>query len=337
MLQQNRASRVGLEMQNVLTEQRQERRQTSGRSWFIAIVLGLMAWVLVGCNAPQTPPDVEGPPVSMEEAVEMVRPLEAKVEGGGATPAPTVTSTPSFDPTSTPTVVPETRVDVCADTASFVEDVTVPDGAELHPGELFTKVWRLKNSGNCPWTVEYGAEFISGDQLAALPNVPIKERVEPGEYLDLSIQMRAPIRTGSYRGTWMLHDPSGETFGEGEGGETAFWVQIEVVEQESTALATPVAEFPAAGICPEVDGSIVTMIIRPDIPDPRCMIIQPDQRLRVVNDREITLEVALGRLTATLDPGESVTFDVPFGDLLLAGVHPLLVDPCCGGSLWLQE
>ena len=337
MLQKDHASNMGCDMQSLLAGQKQSRAQASGPSWLMAIVLAGLAGLLVGCNAPQSSPEVDKPPVSTEAAVETVLPSEATVEGGVVTQTPTLTSTLSLDPTSTPTVVPETRVDVCADTASFVEDVTVPDGAELHPGELFTKVWRLKNSGNCPWTGEYGAEFIAGDQLGALPDVPIEGRVEPGESLDLSIQMRAPIRTGSYQGTWMLRDPSGETFGVGGGGETAFWVQIEVVEQESTALATPVSESPAAGICPEAEGSIVTMTIRPDIPDTRCMIVHKDQRLRVVNEREISLEVALGRLTANIDPGESVTFDTSFGDLLMQGVHYLLVDPCCGGSLWLQE
>lgn len=337
MHQQDHASSTEIEKQFVFTGQKRIRQQISARSWRKAVVLVLTSWVLIGCNAPQNSPTVEQQPEPTQENFEVVLPSEVPLEGEHAAPTPTVISTPSPDPTSTPTSVPDTRVEVCANAATFVEDVTVPDGEKLHPGELFTKVWRLKNSGNCPWTVEYGAEFIAGDQLGALPDVPIEGRVEPGESLDLSIQMRAPVRTGSYQGTWMLRDPSGETFGVGEGGETAFWVQIEVVEQESPALATPVSEFPAAGICPEAEGSIVTMTIRPDIPDPRCMIVQTDQRLRVVNEREITIDVGLGRLTATLDPGESVTFDAPFGDLLMAGVHPLLVDPCCGGSLWLQE
>jgi hypothetical protein len=67
------------------------------------------------------------------------------------------------------------------------------------------------------------------------------------------------------------------------------------------------------------------------------MIVQADQRLRVVNDQEDSLEVALGRLTATIEPGASVTFDTPFGELLMEGVHHLQVDPCCGGSLWLKS
>jgi len=41
------------------------------------------------------------------------------------------------------------------DAASFVRDVTVPDGTKMEPGDDFTKTWRLLNAGTCSWTTAY--------------------------------------------------------------------------------------------------------------------------------------------------------------------------------------
>jgi hypothetical protein len=101
-------------------------------------------------------------------------------------------------------------------------------------------------------------------------------------------------------------------------------------------LATSVASQPAAGICGESEGTVVTMTINPDIPDPRCLVVRPDQKLRVINRRDETLEISLGQLSATLEPGAEHTFEQPFGQLLLPGVHLLSVSPCCGGEIWLK-
>ena len=101
-------------------------------------------------------------------------------------------------------------------------------------------------------------------------------------------------------------------------------------------LATPVASQPAAGICGESEGTVVTMTINPDIPDPRCLVVYPDQKLRVINRKDETLGISLGQLSATLEPEAEHTFEQPFGKLLLPGVHFLGVSPCCGGEIWLK-
>ena len=106
---------------------------------------------------------------------------------------------------------------------------------------------------------------------------------------------------------------------------------------EFPALATPVADSPAAGICAEFDGKVVTVTIHPDIPDPRCGLIQPDQKLEVVNAREETLLVAIGHLEAEIAAGERHLFDLEFGEYLAPGVHRVEVQPCCGAELWLKE
>lgn len=101
-------------------------------------------------------------------------------------------------------------------------------------------------------------------------------------------------------------------------------------------LATPVAESPAAGICAEQEGDVVSVTINPDIPDPRCSIVRSDQFLRIVNMRGETIAVSLAGLSADIQPGGEHTFDQPFGSLLMPGVHRFAVSPCCGAELILR-
>ena len=102
-------------------------------------------------------------------------------------------------------------------------------------------------------------------------------------------------------------------------------------------LATPAAMQPAAGICAEVEGELVTMTINPDIPDPRCITIRPEQKLTVVNHRTETLRVRIGLFETTILPEGQHLFDLPFGDYLAPGVHFVDVFPCCGGELVLSQ
>ena len=101
-------------------------------------------------------------------------------------------------------------------------------------------------------------------------------------------------------------------------------------------LATPYAQQPAAGICASFDGTIVTITINPDIPDPRCAKVKTDQTMKVINNTQNQLEIAIGKFAASLKPGEQTTFDTPFGEYLAPGVHQLQVSPCCGSELWLE-
>jgi hypothetical protein len=101
-------------------------------------------------------------------------------------------------------------------------------------------------------------------------------------------------------------------------------------------LATPYAQQPAAGICATPEGEIVTVTINPDVPDPRCSKVKPDQKLAVINKTQNTIEVSLSRFTFSLQPGAEATIDTPFGEYLAPGVHQLQVSPCCGPELWLE-
>jgi hypothetical protein len=141
-------------------------------------------------------------------------------------PPPTATQRPAPTATPRPTATP-----LPCNLASFVKDVTIPDGATLAPGTTFTKTWRLRNAGSCTWDSGYRLVFYKGEDMdgttTRLPKV-----VRPGETVDVSVNLVAPEATGTYQGYWMLRDTDGR-FGIGADGETPFWVKIRVKEVTS--------------------------------------------------------------------------------------------------------
>lgn len=119
-------------------------------------------------------------------------------------------------------------------------DVTIPDGTVMLPGETFSKTWRLENVGQCTWTRQYIVTFFSGNSMDAIQSHFLSAEVEPGEVIDLTVDMKAPASSGLYQGNWMLLDPHGDLFGIGPNGDAPFWVQIEVVASTtSTPAVTP--------------------------------------------------------------------------------------------------
>ena len=144
------------------------------------------------------------------------------------------TSTPS-SATATPTLsfvtstlyVSPVPVKRC-DAAAFVKDVTIADGTSLSPGTTFAKTWRLQNVGTCTWTSSYALVFISGDSLSGPSSISLPGNVNPGNTVDLTVNLVTPSQTGHYHGNWKLRNTSGVLFGIGTQADTAFWVDINV-------------------------------------------------------------------------------------------------------------
>lgn len=110
------------------------------------------------------------------------------------------------------------------------------------------------------------------------------------------------------------------------------------------ALAPPDAQAPAAGACQSGTDAPATIELNPDVPLPRCLIVRPDQPLRVVNTTARfgspgqVVTVQLGTLPLRrLAPGASTTYDA-LGDLLVPGVHRLKTSLYAGSGpeIWLK-
>ena len=153
------------------------------------------------------------------------------------TPIPTQvpSAVPTFPPIATNTPVPATATpspEPCND-ATFIEDVTIPDGSVFTPGTAFLKIWRLKNVGTCTWTTSYDLVYVGGDQLGAQRAVSLAKSVRPGETIDVGVRMFAPQDQGVYKGYWMLNNTKGKLFGIGDHANASFWVSIKVVTNVS--------------------------------------------------------------------------------------------------------
>lgn len=162
--------------------------------------------------------------------------LEALSTQSGATASSaTQTIVPSstlYIPTSTitPAVItftPQQPVVKC-DSADFISDVTFDDGSSVKRGSTFTKTWRLKNTGTCSWTTSYALVFVSGDRMGAPTAVGLTTNINPGQTVDLSVNLTAPDKDGRYKGYWKIRNAAGILFGVGGQDDTPFYVDVRV-------------------------------------------------------------------------------------------------------------
>ena len=137
-----------------------------------------------------------------------------------STPVATVTPLASFTAgaTSTGGVAIGSTLPAAGATAScyglaFVSDVTIPDNTPMTAGQTFTKTWKVRNAGSCPWDAGFKFAFTGGDAMGGttytLPSV-----VAAGAVTDISVAMTAPNKTGTIRGNWRMSTASGQFFGD---------------------------------------------------------------------------------------------------------------------------
>ncbi len=212
-----------------------------------------------------------------ETAVEVVKQTQAAATPGEAAPSPTMaatleptpvpptaTSSPTALPTATdiPTAIPTAipTVSIPCNKASFVKDVTVPDGTEMKPGESFVKTWRITNSGSCTWTPAYQLVFSSGERMSAPGSVNLSGNVSPSSTVDISVQLVSPASDGSYTAYFMLKAPDGTIFGMGN-SNTSLSAVIKV--KKSAALPFPI--FTAI-----IPPSLPTKTPLPPLPEKAC-------------------------------------------------------------------
>ncbi len=157
------------------------------------------------------------------------------------------------EPTDTPEPTPtrtEEQTDPVADRchwAGFVRDITIEDSTILNPRQVFTKIWRLENIGTCTWNTNFQVSFESGNQMGAPATSSLPQAVEPGETVDISIDMTAPASPGTYTGYWMLVSETGEVFGLGDDASSPFWVRIRVTEEDEYVVYNLAENYCQAG------------------------------------------------------------------------------------------
>ena len=145
--------------------------------------------------------------------------------------------TPVILPTFKPAI--ESIITSC-DSATYSDDVTIPDGTIIPAGESFTKTWKVTNTGTCAWTATYKIVYISGDSLGGKATA-IKKVVNPGESADISVIFTSSSAAGNITGTWKLSNDKGVPFGD----SLTVVVNSGVVTITPTTLIATVAETAA--------------------------------------------------------------------------------------------
>jgi hypothetical protein len=149
-----------------------------------------------------------------------------------------VTLTPAASPTLTAAPTSAGGVEL----AVYVDDITIIDGTDLAPGAAFTKTWRLKNAGATTWTTSYKLVFISGDRMGDVTSAAVPKNVLPNEMVDISVDLVAPTKAGTYTGYWKMLNAAGQFFND------AIYVQIDVVTEDgATAVPSPTSSGEDSG------------------------------------------------------------------------------------------
>ncbi len=92
------------------------------------------------------------------------------------------------------------------------------------------------------------------------------------------------------------------------------------------SLAPPSFTGPgAAGICLSPKGAIATVTLETDVPNPRCLSVSGQQRLRVLNNFREDMTVQLGKLRLVIAAGGEGSMQESFDRYLQPGGHYMTV------------
>ena len=65
--------------------------------------------------------------------------------------------------------------------------------------------------------------------MDALDSIALPSNVDPGQTIDISIDLVAPATPGTYKGNWLFADTTGQQFGIGASANGKIWAEVKVV------------------------------------------------------------------------------------------------------------
>jgi len=189
----------------------------------VGLALAFTIGAALACNAPGwEPKEVDATTTPTSPIEEELRPP--------ATDTPAPTETPEATETPSGEV---TGPDGCVFDSLFVADITVPDDTEMAPGETFSKVWRVRNSGTCAWGPGIQLVYLFDDQMGATGAADVPDAAPDGT-VELQLDLVAPETAGSHRSTWRMRTQDGRWFG------NRLFIRI-IVVATPTPTVTPTA------------------------------------------------------------------------------------------------
>jgi glutamine transport system substrate-binding protein len=180
-------------------------------------------------------------------------PMQDEPTAGGAVVVPLATATPAAAQPAAATPTP--TAPACIYSMKWVADLNLDDRNMqappiLVPGQDFSKGWRVQNDGTCAWPDDFELAYANGNRIESAmggTSVKLGRAVQPGEQLDISVNLRAPQTYGTFQGFWRLRDVLGQAFGE------TIWVGIQVPDPNPPAPVPPTPPAPPAlGINPNL-------------------------------------------------------------------------------------
>lgn len=183
------------------------------------IILLTLTLLLAACGSTVTEPTVT--PVNVNAIQTSV--VQTVMAQATRTAQAVPTNTPEPSPTATETSIPQpsetsapeaTPTQSLCDDAVYVDDVSVPDGTQMNPGQEFVKTWKVKNTGSCTWTRGYQVMWSYGDNRMSGQATALTGDVLPGDEVEISLALKAPLTPGTYSGYWILRNNNGFTFGQ---------------------------------------------------------------------------------------------------------------------------
>lgn len=123
----------------------------------------------------------------------------------------------------------------CFNDAAFLEDLTLPDGSKVNPGEMLDKRWSVLNDGSCDWGPAYRLVRIGEDQLAGVAQQALYP-ARAGAQAIWQVYLMAPTEPGRYESRWQAMSPEGVLF-----GDPVFVVVVVPPSENAAPAATRIA------------------------------------------------------------------------------------------------
>ncbi len=125
---------------------------------------------------------------------------------------PTLGSLTPGSPTPTGTLATATinpnLLGVGCNNLFFIRDVNIPAGTVLRKNQDFTKTWKVQNTGTCDWLYQYSLVLLSGEAFGD-QSTKIQKLVKVNDWTELSVNMTAPNKAGTYTSYWRLSNGQG--------------------------------------------------------------------------------------------------------------------------------
>jgi hypothetical protein len=211
-----------------------ERKKMKKHNLAVSLVACCAFLLLSACGsaATETPTSTPTPVDVNAIATEAIQTFVVQLTQNAPTitPTPLPTDTPAASPTPFATVALGVPTAASCANYQFISE-TIPDGTEMTVNQTFTKTWKVKNTGTCDWTTNFKLAFSYGEAMGG-QTVSLADTVKPGDTVSLSVDLKAPNKTGEFRGFWAILDDKGAPVG------SVLYVDINVVAASTTPTAT---------------------------------------------------------------------------------------------------